>query len=99
MKIVLHWHSDILQKGLIYRIIQLAETNILKKADLIIATSENYKIHSVPLAKNQDRVKVLPNGINTSNFGLTINGKKRVERIRQKYKGKTIILFTGRHIH
>lgn len=99
MKIVLHWHSDILHKGLIYRIIQPAETVILKKADLIIATSENYKMHSVPLAKNLEKVKVLPNGINTSNFGLTISGKKSVERIRQKYNGKTIILFTGRHIH
>ena len=35
----------------------------LKKADLIIATSENYKLHSVPLAKNPRELLIFDQNI------------------------------------
>ena len=50
-KVVLHWHSDILAKGLMYYLIKPFETAILRRADIIISTSPNYIPDSKPLQR------------------------------------------------
>ena len=67
-KLVLLWHSDIIGKGLIYHLISIFEKRILKKADLILATSPNYIHPSSPIYSYRDKVRVIPNGIIKSDF-------------------------------
>ena len=62
--LVLHWHSDILSKGLFYHLILPWENRVLHRADLV----------------------------------LRGNDEHRIEKIRNNYPGKTLVLFVGRHI-
>ena len=96
-KLVLLWHSDILGKGLLYRLINYYEQKILKRADLILATSPSYIHPSSPIYSYQDKIKVLPNGIIRKDFLWQPGDEKTVEEIRNKYHHKKIIFFVGRH--
>lgn len=97
-KIVLHWHSDILSKGIVYKAIKPFEDHILKRADLIISTSPNYIPFSKPLLRHEAKVKVAQNGLITTDFDLQDGEGAAVESIRKKYGNKPIVYFVGRHI-
>jgi len=97
-KKILLWHSDILTKGWLYKMIKPIENEALRKSDLILATSPNYIDPSSPIFKYRDKVKVLQNGMIVSDFDLRKGDKERIEDIKQKYKGSKLILFVGRHI-
>ncbi|MBO4621698.1 MAG: glycosyltransferase [Paludibacteraceae bacterium] len=96
--LVLHWHSDILSKGLFYHMILPWENRVLKRADLVLATSPVYMDYSPQLKKVQNKVRVLPNGVLTDDLVLRENDDHRIEKIRGNYPGKTLVLFVGRHI-
>jgi rhamnosyl/mannosyltransferase len=96
-KLVLLWHSDIIGKGLIYHLTSIFEKRILKKADLILATSPNYIHPSSPIYSYRHKVKVIPNGIIKSDFQWKLGDESVVEDIRRMYHHKKIIFFVGRH--
>jgi glycosyltransferase involved in cell wall biosynthesis len=62
-KLIIHWHSDVINKGLIAFLLSPIEYFCLQRADLVIATSENYANYSRPLDRFKDKVKVVPIGI------------------------------------
>ena len=97
VKLVLLWHSDILGKGLLYKLVTKFEKVILKKADLILATSPNYIHPSSPIYQYRDKTKVVANGIIMSDFTWKVGDEKTVEEIRRKHHHKKIIFFVGRH--
>jgi rhamnosyl/mannosyltransferase len=96
-KLVLLWHSDVLGKGMLYHLVSRFEKKILRKADLILATSPNYIHPSSPIYAHKDKVRVIPNGIIKSDFQWKLGDEKTVEDIRRKYHHKKIIFFVGRH--
>ena len=96
-KLVLLWHSDILGKGILYKMVKMFEKVILKKADLILATSPNYIHPSSPIYKYRDKTKVVPNGIIKKDFQWKKGDEKTVEEIRNKYHNKKIVFVVGRH--
>ncbi len=98
-KKVLLWHSDILTKGWLYKIIKPIENEALKTSDLILATSPNYIDPSSPIYKYRDKTKVLQNGIITADFDLKVEDKARIAKIKEEYGNqRKLILFVGRHI-
>lgn len=97
-KVVLHWHSDIHEKGYMYTLIRPVESCIMKRADLVIATSQRYIDGSRRLQEVKDKVKVLQNGITTRDFNQRPEDAVQIEKIRKEYAGKTILLFVGRLI-
>jgi len=98
IQLVVHWHADILGKKLMYRLIQPIEKQILEKADNIITTSREYMALSNPLLPYVHKVTILPNTINEHKFSVAANDAKEVERIKQKFGNKKIVLFIGRHV-
>ena len=96
-KLVLLWHSDILGKGMLYRMVNQFERRLLKKADLILATSPNYIHPSSPIYEFRDKTKVVPNGIIRKEFQWKKGDEKIVEEIRTKYHNKKIVFVVGRH--
>lgn len=97
-KLLLHWHSDILAKGMMYHFIKPFENRILKRCDCIISTSPNYIPCSKALLKYPSKVVVAQNGLIPSNFDLKPGEEKRVEEIKAMYGYKPIVYFVGRHI-
>ena len=97
-KVMLHWHSDILAKGLMYYLIKPFETAILRRADIIISTSPNYIPDSKPLQRFIGKVRIAQNGLITERFELQDGDEEKIREIRERYKGKKIVFTCGRHI-
>jgi rhamnosyl/mannosyltransferase len=95
-KIVLHWHSDIIRQKLLYFLYKPLENWILKRADVIIGTSQNYTVGSKPLSKYLNKTFVIPLGISTERFVIdtTITSE-----IRKKYENKKIVFSLGRLVY
>ena len=97
-KLVLLWHSDILDKGSLYKFVRTLEQMILKKSDLILTTSLNYVHPSSPVYEYRNKVKVVPNGIDTRDFVVSAEEDNKIAEIRQRFSNKKIVLFVGRHV-
>ncbi|MEQ1592333.1 MAG: glycosyltransferase [Thiobacillaceae bacterium] len=90
-QLLVHWHSDVIGKGFLSRILKPLEISLLKRANRIVATSQIYADASATLRPFQSKISVVPigvpepnktveNGLNTESFltnlASTINGKK-----------------------
>ncbi|WP_432712687.1 glycosyltransferase [Pedobacter sp.] len=92
-KVVLHWHSDILKQKLLLFFYNPLLNWLLKRADLVIATSPTYIEGSKYLIKHKNKTAVLPIGIDVNKQGQPMSlGEARVK----EYKGKKIIFSLGR---
>lgn len=98
VKLIVHWHMDIIKQAKIYPLIKPFESALLKRANLILVTSPTYQEASLPLQPFKGKVKVLPNAMDESNFILQEGDKEQIEKIKTKYNNKKIIFFIGRHI-
>jgi rhamnosyl/mannosyltransferase len=97
VKLVLLWHSDILGKGILYKMVKQFEKVILRKADLILATSPNYIHPSSPIYDYRDKTEVVANGIIKSDSVWRAGDETTIEEVRRKYHHKKIVFFVGRH--
>ena len=61
-KLLVHWHSDILNKGLLGKLIYPLELIALRRADQIIATSQIYADASVILSRFAKKIAIVPLG-------------------------------------
>lgn len=98
VKLVIHWHMDIIKQKRIYPLIKPIETALLKRANLIVVTSPPYRDASLPLQPFKDKVKILPNAMDEDNFILRDGDMEKIESVRKKYGNKPIVFFVGRHI-
>lgn len=96
-KLILHWHSDILAKGIIYKLIKPFEKAILKRANLIVATSPSYIHPSSPIYLYKKKIGIVPNGIITADFDKKKGDEEKISAIKAQYDNKKLILFIGRH--
>lgn len=95
MKLIVHWHSDIIVQPLLHAIFSPFERMLLKRADAIIATSPNYIEGSELLRLYSDKCTVIPNTVATSKLDDTYS-EESVKSLKEKY-GK-FVFFVGRHV-
>lgn len=98
VRLVVHWHMDIIKQKKIYPLVKPIERMLLKRADLVVVTSPLYQDHSVPLQPFKEKVKVLPCAIEEGKFTLKDGDEKRIAALRRIYGNKPIVFFVGRHI-
>ncbi len=98
VKLIVHWHMDIIKQAKIYPLIKPIETRLLKKANIIVVTSPQYKEGSRPLQPFIDKVRVVPNAMDEKAFLLRGNDKAKIVEIKEHYNNKKIVFFIGRHI-
>lgn len=92
-KIVLHWHSDILKQRVLLFFYNPILWWLLKKSNLIIATSPNYIFGSKYLLRFRYKTEVLPIGLDVSQTSASAYLDKR---LKLKYSDKKIIFSLGR---
>lgn len=97
-KLVIHWHSDIIGKGLWYALYRRWEKRVLERADAVIATSEQYIEKSEPLQAYRNKIHILPNIVNEEKLLLQLGDEAVIKDIREQYKDRKIVLFVGRHV-
>ena len=98
VKLIVHWHMDIIKQKKIYRLIKPIETALLNRADRIVVTSSQYKDGSAPLQPYKDKISVVQNAIDEGNFRPRLYDEFRMAEIKKSYGGKPIVFFVGRHI-
>lgn len=97
-KLIVHWHSDIIEQDLLYLFYQPIENALLKRADKIIATTPTYIEGSEPLITWMNKVIIIPNTIKTKKLELQPEDEEQILKIQQLYKKKKIIFTFGRHV-
>ena len=97
-KLVVHWHSDVVAQKFLHRFISPIEHRLLKRADVIIATSPNYAESSEALQRYKDKVAIIPCSINENKFQLRDGDESKITALKSKYGNKPILLFVGRHV-
>lgn len=96
-KLVVYWHLDIVKQKILGKFFIGQNKDIVKRADMLIATSPKYVEGSPYLSTAKDKCVVVPNCINVERLALTEDAEKIAEDIREINKGKVICLAVGRH--
>lgn len=98
VKLVVHWHMDIIKQKKIYPFIKPVETALLKRADKILVTSPSYRDCSLPLQPFKEKVDIVQSAIEEDLFKMQSGDEERILRIKETYNEKPIVFFVGRHI-
>lgn len=64
-KIIIHWHSDIIKQKFLLKLYAPLQTWLLKRADSIIATTQQYADFSPTLKPFRDKIVAIPIGIDS----------------------------------
>lgn len=97
-RLIVHYHSDIFRQKLLLKFYRPFLISFLKKADVIIATSENYINSSIILNCFKSKCLSIPLGIKPETFIRTPEIEKKVEKVKTLYN-IPIILFVGRLVY
>ena len=93
-KIVVHYHSDIIKQRILQQIYKPLLYWMLKKADVIIATSPPYAEGSQILRKFSNKVRIVPIGVERPRYN-----EIEVKSIKEKFKNKKIVFSLGRMVY
>lgn len=96
VSVVIHYHSDIIKKGLFYILAKPFIIHSLKKAKKIIISSRNLLFSSPCLKNFQEKCEVVPFGVDIEQFSPRIG--EEADNVKERY-GDNIILFVGRLVH
>lgn len=97
VKLVVYWHLDIVKQKVIGKLFIRQNWNLVKRADVLIATSPLYIEGSSYLSTVKEKCKVVPNCINEQRLERTKKSEKMSNLIRTNNKNKIICLAVGRH--
>lgn len=62
-RVLVHWHSDVVNKGRLGKLTRPLEWLMLRRADLLVATSQAYADASPQLRRFKEKVRIVPIGI------------------------------------
>lgn len=96
-KFVIYWHLDIVKQRILKNLFIGQNHRLIRRADLLIATSPRYVEGSPYLSSASGKCKIIPNCINVERFRLSDESVKISSEIREKNCGKIICFAVGRH--
>jgi len=96
-RIIVYHHLDIYRQKVLKYLVKPTTNKTNKKADIIICSSQKYIDGSKELKKFKDKCMVIPLSYKQEELQLKENEIKEVEKIKEQYKGKKIIFYSGRH--
>ena len=97
MNLILHWHSDIVAQKFLYFFVRPIEKLLLRRANLILATSPNYVEGSLVLKQFLYKIEILPNIISIDKLNIS-DIEMKVANLRSVYAPRKIVFFMGRHV-
>lgn len=98
VRFILYWHLDIIKQKRLEKLFRLQTERLLKRADLIVATSPNYIEGSPYLSRYKEKCIVIPNCVSIDYSMIDTNTIEKAKKIKDQYKDKCICFTIGRHI-
>ena len=92
-KVILHWHSDIIGKGVFRFLYKPIQNWLVRRADKIVGTTPVYISESPDLKDVQEKTTFVPIGIETLRPEM-----ESLAKIRQEFEGKKLVFSLGRLI-
>jgi glycosyltransferase involved in cell wall biosynthesis len=92
--LIVHWHSDVINKGIFGLLLRPLEYLLLRRADIIVATTAIYAEASRTLLPFINKTAIVPIGVPDPNVKL-FNSQLNCE-LEKKISGRKIILSIGR---
>ncbi|GHU61331.1 mannosyltransferase [Bacteroidia bacterium] len=97
-RLIVHWHSDIVEQNLLYIFYHPIEKRLVKRANAIIVTSPTYISGSKALLGWESKLIVVPNTVNIEKLQKRVGDEDRIQAIKNRYLGKKIVFTFGRHV-
>lgn len=94
-KVVVSYHSDIIRQVNLLKLYSPFLLKFLKRADIILTSSNNYLMSSKVLSNFQSKCKVIPYGHKLPELEISPKTTEKIDALRKAY-GPSIILFIGR---
>lgn len=96
---IVWWHSDIVRQKYLLKLYSPFLKAFLNKVDCIITASPNHIKYSDFLPDYEKKCRVIPFGIDPSVFSRSETLAPKVEKLRNQYPWKHVLLFVGRLIY
>ncbi len=96
-KIIVYHHLDIYRQKILKHFVKPITNKTNKRANIIICSSEKYIDGSKELKKYKDKCRVIPLCYKDEDLALNEEQLEEVKKLKEKYKGKTIMFYSGRH--
>lgn len=97
-KFVLYYHSDIVKQKVLGKLFKGQTKKLLKYADKVISTSQNYIDGSDWLDKVRDKCMVIPSCIDEERLKYGTEEEQKATQLKEKYKGMKLCFAFGRHV-
>lgn len=95
-KLVVHWHSDVVDKGLLGRLVKPLEMGMLRRADRVVCTSHAYADASIPLQPFAAKISVVPIGVADAAVSPSGDSDGLSQALATRLAGRRLILAVGR---
>lgn len=96
-KVIVYHHLDIYRQKILKYFVRPITEKLNKNADVIVSSSQKYIDGSKILQRYKDKCVVIPLCYHEEELKLDEFELAEKEKIREKYKGKTILFYSGRH--
>jgi rhamnosyl/mannosyltransferase len=90
-KVVITYHSDIVRQENLLKVYAPFMRAVMARADAIICTSPDYLASSAQLRPFRDKCRVIPYGIDLTQFELTPEIERQAAEIRARFRGPLLI--------
>ena len=98
IKLVVWWHLDITKQKFLKLFFEKQTNLLLKRANIIVASSPNYIVGSPYLQRFKNKCIVIPNCVSPERVSYSSSHVEKSMEIRNMFAGKTICFSLGRHI-
>lgn len=96
-KVIIYHHLDVYRQKILKHFVHPTQRHLNERADVIVCHSQQYVDHSEELKGFTHKCRIIPLCFKNRDFILSIEEQKQLNAIKEKYKGNTLVFYSGRH--
>ena len=97
-KLLIYWHLDITKQRVLKHLFHKQNLDLISRADRILGATPKHLNESYFTPQFGDKKYIFPYMIDEKSLVMSEEEIQEGERIKEKYKGKTLGFFIGRHV-
>lgn len=97
-KLYVYWHLDITKQKILKKFFNNQNIRLIKRANKIIGATPIHLNESFYSKEFRDKKYLLPYAIDEKNIQISVGEIEEAKKLKEKYKGKTLAFFIGRHV-